>query len=84
MQNTNAGKGTISDVVATADNGNETTNFIDIGINSSGNMVNFFGSLNNGYLFTATEDLLIGTTAVSKYITFLTSGAYKAPTNGCA
>lgn len=74
IQNTNAGTSASSDVVATADNGNESSNYIDMGINSSTNTANFFGAANDGYLYTATEDLLIGTAAASKYIAFLTGG----------
>ena len=37
IQNSNAGTGASSDVVATADNGNESINYIDMGINSSAN-----------------------------------------------
>jgi hypothetical protein len=59
IQNTNQGNNASSDVVATAHNGNETTNYIDMGING----LNFSGSLgvsNDAYLYSTGKHLHIG------------------------
>jgi hypothetical protein len=59
IQNTNTGTTASSDVVATANNGNESVNYIDMGINS----VNFSGSVgdsNDAYLYSTGNDLHIG------------------------
>ena len=66
IQNRNAGSNASSDIVATADNGDETTNFVDLGINSSGNTSNYFGGANDAYLYAASQNMLIGTAAASK------------------
>jgi hypothetical protein len=80
IQNTNVGTAASSDVVATADIGNEVTNFIDMGINSSINSANYFGGLNDAYLYAIGNgingggDLFIGTATPSRDIAFLTGG----------
>ena len=78
IQNSNAGTGASSDVVATADNGNETTNFIDMGINSSANTSTVMGDANDAYLYNVGQDLLIGTGTSGKSLLFLTSGTSQA------
>mgnify|MGYP003649634921 CR=1 FL=1 len=60
IQNTSTGNTASSDVVATADNGNETTNYIDMGINGS-QYAGTLGSPNDTYLYSAGNHLLIGT-----------------------
>ncbi len=74
IQNKSAGTAASSDVVATADNGDETTNYIDMGINSSGNTSNYFGASNDAYLYNMGQDLLIGTGTAGKVLAFLTGG----------
>ena len=64
IQNTNQGGNASSDVVATANNGNESSNYIDMGINS----VNFSGSVglaNDAYVYSTGRHLHIGN--VSNY-----------------
>jgi hypothetical protein len=59
IQNTNQGVSASSDIVATANNGNESTNYIDMGINN----VNFNGPVgvgNDAYLYSTGRDLHIG------------------------
>src|SRR5205085_6298567 len=52
IQNNSAGNASSSDVVATANNGNETTNFIDIGINGGSNSsTGAIGGANTAYLY---------------------------------
>lgn len=74
IQNSNAGTTASSDVVATADNGNESTNYIDMGINSSANTNNYFGGVNDAYLYNLGQNLLIGTGTAAKSLAFLTGG----------
>jgi hypothetical protein len=83
IQNSNAGTLASSDVVATADNGNESVNYVDMGINSSGNTANLFGGANDAYLFnvggTANGgNFYIGTSTVGKNLGFLTGGSLVA------
>lgn len=74
IQNSNAGIGASSDVVATADNGNETTNYIDMGINSSVNTAAVFGGADDAYLYNLGQNLLIGTGTTAKSLVFMTGG----------
>jgi hypothetical protein len=62
IQNTNQGVSASSDVVATANNGDENTNYINMGING-GNFVGPVGLFNDAYLFSAGRHLHIGNTA---------------------
>jgi hypothetical protein len=51
IQNLNSGSSASSDIVATADNGNETSNYVDLGINSSTYSTGTItGGVNNAYL----------------------------------
>jgi len=59
IQNTNQGPTASSDVVATANNGDETTNYIDMGINGE-NFVGPIGVSNDAYLYSTGRDLHIG------------------------
>ncbi len=78
IQNQSRGVNASSDVVATADNGSETTNYIDMGINSSGNTSNVMGVANDAYLYNMGQDLLIGTGTAAKSLIFLTGGTSEA------
>jgi hypothetical protein len=60
IQNTNQGTNASSDVVATADNGNETTNYIDMGINGENYNAGFIGGINDAYLYSTGNHLHIG------------------------
>jgi len=59
IQNVNVGPTASSDVVATANNGNETSNYIDMGINSS-NFSGPIGDANDAYLYSTGRHLHIG------------------------
>jgi hypothetical protein len=82
IQNVSNGGGASTDIVATADNGTETTNYVDLGINSS-NYNNGTSSLlngaNNAYLYSKGEDFVIGNASTLKSIIFFTGG--DAPAN---
>ncbi|RYY25319.1 MAG: hypothetical protein EOP41_05245 [Sphingobacteriaceae bacterium] len=90
IQNTNAGSGASSDVVATADNGSESNYYVDLGINSSANTANLYGGANDSYLYstgntssTAGGNFYIGTNTAAKSLGFLTGGgAIGTPANG--
>jgi hypothetical protein len=74
IQNLSGGTNASSDVVATADNGNETTNYVDLGINSSGNTSAVMGALNDAYLYNMSQNFLIGTGVAGKSLVFMTGG----------
>lgn len=78
IQNKSNGTSASSDVVATADNGDETTNYVDMGINSSANTSNYFGAANDAYLYNAGGstggNFFIGTGTAGKSLGFLTGG----------
>lgn len=75
IQNTNNGSAASSDIVATADNGNETTNYVDLGINSSGySSSGILGGANNAYLYSAGNDFMIGNATSGKDLVLFTGG----------
>lgn len=80
INNTNAGTLASSDWVATANNGTDTTNFINFGINSSANADPAWtmAGANDGYLFTNGGHLTIGTASAAKDIKFFTGGTLAA------
>jgi hypothetical protein len=61
ITNTNSGNNASSDLVLTADNGNETVHFVDLGINSSTYTGGLVGRENDAYLLNVGKDLYIGT-----------------------
>jgi hypothetical protein len=80
VNNTNAGTLASSDFVATANNGTDTTNFINMGINSSGNTDATWtmAGANDAYLFNNGGHLTIGTSTLAKDIKFFTAGTMAA------
>jgi hypothetical protein len=75
IQNDSAGTAASSDLVATSDNGNESSNFIDMGINSSANSsTGVIGGANNAYLYSTGNDFSIGNSTASKSLLFFTGG----------
>ena len=74
IQNTNQGTNASSDVVATADNGNEVSNYIDMGINNE-NFSGPIGGPNDAYLYSAGQHLHIGNITPDKPIQFFVGGA---------
>jgi hypothetical protein len=71
--NRNSGSTASTDIVATADNGNEFVNFIDMGINSS-TFTGSVGGPNDAYLYSTGNDLTIGNATANKHIRFFTGG----------
>jgi len=75
IQNRSTGNTASSDVVATADNGNESINYIDMGINSSGYTgTGVIGGASNGYLYSTGNDFAIGNGTAGKKLIFFTGG----------
>lgn len=77
IQNTSSGTTASSDVVATADNGTESINYIDMGINSSTYSslgLPIVGGINNAYLYSTGNDLIIGNATAAKNLRFFTGG----------
>lgn len=62
IKNNNSNSGASSDIVLEADNGNETTHYVNLGINSSGWMFQTasIGYQNDAYLYNVGQDLYIG------------------------
>ena len=74
IQNISTGTSASSDVVATSDNGSETVNFIDMGINSSTySSTGILGGANNAYLYAIGNDFVIGNSKDDKSLIFYTS-----------
>jgi hypothetical protein len=80
IQNNSAGNSASSDVVATANNGSETANYIDMGINSSTYNAAAFNitGINDAYLYSTGNDLAIGNATAGKAIKFFTAGTLAA------
>ncbi len=75
VQNQSTGAAASSDIIATANNGSETVNFIDLGINSSGySSTGVLGGANNAYLYSTGNDFVIGNATVAKNLAFFTGG----------
>ena len=81
IQNQSAGTSASSDVVATANNGNETSNYMDMGINGGSNTSGVMGVADDAYLYNIGQNLFIGTGTAAKSLIFMTGGTDSA-TNG--
>ncbi|MEO8149798.1 MAG: hypothetical protein ABI723_19320 [Bacteroidia bacterium] len=84
IQNASDGVSASTDFVATADNGTDSTNYVNVGINSSNyaTAANNFGGNNDAYLYSNSRNLLVGTASANSDILFLVSGG--SLTNNCA
>jgi hypothetical protein len=72
-----SGQGQAStDIVATADNGTETSNYVNLGINGGGynSANNILSGPNNGYLFSSGQEFIIGNSAPGKNLIIFTGG----------
>jgi hypothetical protein len=79
IQNQSGGNAASSDLVATANNGNETTNYVDLGINSSGyNQSGILGGHNLCYLYAAGADFAIGNSVSGQNLLFFVDGTATA------
>jgi hypothetical protein len=74
INNQSPGANASSDLVATADNGNEIINFADMGINSSANTAGVMGNAGDAYLYTTGNNLVVGTASPGMAAIFLTGG----------
>lgn len=74
IQNTNQGTNASSDVVATAGSGNESINYIDMGINSD-NFSGDIGGPNDAYLYSTGQSLHIGNATAGQPVQFFAGGA---------
>jgi len=75
IQNLSNGTGASSDVVATNNIGDESGNFIDMGINSSTNTSSgILGGFSTAYLQSTGGDLVIGNAASGKNLILFTNG----------
>jgi hypothetical protein len=79
-QNLNAGNSASTDLVLTADNGNDTTNYVDLGINSSTYNLGTFTitGINDGYLYSQSTNLAIGVATAGKSVKFFQGGTLAA------
>ena len=88
FQNINSGNTASGDYIITADNGNDTTHYIDLGLTSSGwdgsetNVIDGLGP-NNGYLYVQDGNLTVGTRSGSTSYpwNFDTTGNLTVPGN---
>jgi len=80
VQNTSNGVTASSDLVATADNGNDTANFVDVGINSSGSADSAFTIIgaNDSYAYAGSGNFAVGTDSAGKDLIFFTAGTLAA------
>lgn len=78
IQNSSTGTSASSDIVATANNGSETTNYIDLGINGSNYSGGVMGGANDSYLYNLGQNLLVGTGTAAKSLIFMTGGTAQA------
>ncbi len=76
IQNTNSGSKASSDYVATADDGTDSTYYIDMGINSSSYNPSpeNWGNFHDAYLYSNSRNLLIGTQTPNSDVIFLLGG----------
>lgn len=76
VRNTSGGTSASSDIVVTADTGNDTTKYIDLGINNSNYSSGTWtvnGAL-DGYLYSADTNLSIGVAGATKYLSLFAGG----------
>jgi len=81
VKNGSAGGSASSDIVASSNNGTESVNYIDMGINSSGytnNSLPVLGGANTAYLYSTGNDFVIGNATAAKPIRFFTGGTANA------
>jgi hypothetical protein len=84
IRNGSNGSGASSDYIATADDGSDTTNFLDLGINNSNYNAPSSWTINgarDGYLYMADGNLSIGVanaTSTSKFVNFFVGGSLAA------
>ena len=76
IKNLSGGNSASADVVATANNGTETSNYIDMGINSDQfGLLNGVGGPNDAYLYSTGNQLHIGNASEDRHIMFFAGGS---------
>jgi hypothetical protein len=80
LRNTSSGTNASGDIIITADTGNDSSNFIDLGINNSGFSVGSWtiNGPTDGYLYTSDTNLSIGAASASKYVSLFVGGTLAA------
>ena len=79
IQNFGATANASSDIVASNNTATETVNFVNMGINSSGNTsAGILGGASNSYLYSTGNDFIIGNATPSKNLLFFTGGTATA------
>lgn len=78
IRNLSNGNNASSDVIATADNGTESTFYVDMGINGSGYTGDFVGSANDAYIYGSGNNFDIGNVTPGKDVVFFSNGANTA------
>ena len=80
VNNLSSGTSASSDIIATADTGTNTTNYVDVGINSSAYSDSSFtiGGALAGYLYSNGGDLTVGTQTAAKVLKLHTGGTLTA------
>ena len=82
IKNTNSGSFASSDLVLTADNGNEGIHYVDLGINSSTYNGGAVGLANDSYLINSGKDMYVGTLGGSQHpakVKLFTMGNWNTP-----
>jgi hypothetical protein len=82
IQNINSGSFASTDLVLTADNGNEILHYLDLGINSSTYDGGAVGLANDSYLINSGKDMYIGTLGGENYpaeVKLFTMGNWENP-----
>ena len=76
LQNTSTGTAATGDIVVTADDGTDSSQYIDLGLNGSGYVQPTFDSTgaHDGYLYTSDGNLVIGTASSPKVVKFIVGG----------
>lgn len=77
IKNSNSGTTASQDLVATANNGSETANYIDMGINSGGyssTLIPILDGINEAYVFSTGNDLKVGNASATYDLGFFTNG----------
>jgi hypothetical protein len=81
IQNVNSGEAASSDIVATADNGDEDVNYINLGINSSTyTLPDLIGGINDAYLYSTGNNLYLGNASTGSEVVIF-NGGFNTTTN---
>lgn len=79
LQNTNSGSSASSDFVATADDGSDTTHYVDFGINNSTGGSTAFTNAHAGYIYSVDNEFDIGALGASGVVNIYTTGGAASP-----